>query len=407
MAFRREKFVPRGGPSGGDGGRGGSIFLQADPMLWTLLDVSYKRIYEAPAGKHGEGSSRHGKSGEDLVILVPLGTLIFSKEGNLLADLSQPGELFLLAKGGKGGRGNASFATSVKRSPRFAEKGERGEEVEVDLELRLLADVGIVGPPNAGKSTLISALSSATPKIADYPFTTLTPVLGVLNFSDLTKAILAEIPGLVEGAHAGAGLGQEFLRHVMRTRALLFLLDLSTDPLRDIAVLKKELSAYEPSLSRKPYLIVLNKEDLVDEQVKTDFIQALHAAGEKAICSISASEKSGLERLKEELKKMLIEAPPAEPATVKKRVLYTLRPEEDRSFNVQKLEKGQFLVKGAYLEKLVERTDLDNDEALQRLQKQLDRLGVEQALRKAGIKEGDSVRVGEAEFIYRESGVEE
>ncbi len=372
-------------------------------MLWTLLDMSYKRVYEAPAGKHGEGSGCHGKFGEDLVIPVPAGTLVYSKEGALLADLACPGDRHLLAKGGRGGRGNASFATSIKRSPRFAEKGDRGEEVEVDLELRLIADVGIVGLPNAGKSTLISALSAATPRIADYPFTTLTPVLGVLDFADNTSVVLAEIPGLIEGAHAGAGLGHEFLRHTLRTRVLIFLLDLSSDPAHDLFILREELVRYDPSLKEKPYIVVLNKQDLVEECIKEEVVRALRASGEKSVYLISAREKSGLAQLTDALKMMIAEAPA--PKTVK-RALYTLRPEDDRSFSVERLKKGKFLVKGTYVEKLVERTNLDNDEAVQRLQKQLDRLGVEQALRKAGIEEGDSVKVGEAEFTYRELEVE-
>jgi GTP-binding protein len=267
VSFRREKFVPRGGPNGGDGGRGGSVIIEADEGLGTLLDFRYRRHYAAARGRHGEGSDRHGKSGEDLVLRVPVGTTVREQgTGLLLGDLTRHGERLDIARGGRGGRGNARFATSTHRAPRHAEPGEAGEERALRLELRLLADVGVVGFPNAGKSTLVSRLSAARPRIADYPFTTLVPTLGLVRLDEERTFVMADVPGLIPGAAEGKGLGLRFLRHLERTRLLLHLLDLDPatgrDPVDDWRTIQAELETYSPELAARPQLIVANKTDL-------------------------------------------------------------------------------------------------------------------------------------------------
>ena len=294
ISFRREKFVPRGGPDGGDGGEGGSIFLEADPALTTLLDFHYKRHYHAERGQHGEGSNRHGASGADLVLRVPLGTVVADREtGELVADLTTPGQRVLAIRGARGGRGNARFASSTNRAPRRADLGRPGPERWLRLELKLLADVGLIGFPNAGKSTLVSRVSAARPKIADYPFTTLAPTLGIVRADGERTFVIADLPGLIPGASQGRGLGHQFLRHTERTRVLLHVLDLDPgtgrDPLDDLRVIDAELAAYSPELAARPRIVVANKVDLVDgdpaaaaalEQIRRHCLatgQSLHA----------------------------------------------------------------------------------------------------------------------------------
>jgi GTP-binding protein len=265
-SFRREKYVPKGGPNGGDGGHGGNIILQADPQLHTLIDLTYQQLYRARRGAHGEGKDCYGRSGADRVIAVPVGTMVYDADsGDLIADLAVPGQSLVVAKGGRGGRGNAHFATPTHRAPRRADPGEPGQERRLRLELKLLAHVGIVGFPNAGKSTLLSAISKARPKVADYPFTTLTPQLGVARDAAGRSFVVADIPGLIEGAHAGKGLGHQFLRHVERTRVMLYLVDAGVgregDPVKELRILRKELAAYQPELSEKPIVLAANKID--------------------------------------------------------------------------------------------------------------------------------------------------
>lgn len=278
VSFRREKFVPKGGPDGGDGGRGGSVVLRADEGLSTLLDFRYRRVFRAQRGGHGEGGNRTGRSAPDLVIPVPVGTVVKdATTGEVLADLTEHGQVAVVARGGRGGRGNARFATPTRRAPRYAEPGEKGEERTLLLELRLLADAGLVGKPNAGKSTLLARMSAARPKIADYPFTTLHPNLGVVSLGLGQSFVLADLPGLVEGAHQGAGLGHRFLRHVSRTRVLAYVLDaaLSEDPLQDLETLRSELAAYDPSLVERAKVVALNKVDLPEGRRRAEALKGV------------------------------------------------------------------------------------------------------------------------------------
>ena len=271
ISFRREKYVPRGGPDGGDGGDGGSVWLESDPALTTLLDFHYKRHYTAARGQHGKGANRHGASGDDLIVRVPLGTVVTDRDtGEELGDLTTPGQRVLAIAGRRGGRGNARFATSINRAPRRADLGRPGAERRLHLELKLLADVGVIGFPNAGKSTLVSRLSAATPKIADYPFTTLTPALGIVRVDVERSFVIADLPGLIPGASEGRGLGHQFLRHTERTRLLVHVLDLDPqtgrDPIDDLAVIDAELAAYSPELARRPQIVVANKTDLFEAE---------------------------------------------------------------------------------------------------------------------------------------------
>ncbi len=310
VSFRRERFVPRGGPNGGDGGKGGDVILQADAQLVTLLDLTYPKQFRAQKGSHGRGKDQTGKNGEDLVIRVPAGTLVKDDQtGEILQDLLFDGQRFVAAKGGRGGRGNARFATPTLRAPRRAEKGEKGQEHWLRLELKLLADVGVIGYPNAGKSTLLSRISSARPKIADYPFTTLVPNLGVVNREDHRPFVVADIPGLIEGASKGAGLGLTFLRHVERTRLLIHLLDVSEGPSRDaindFQAVNRELKAYAPSLQEKKQLLALNKIDLLSVRERAEDIENQFKKMGHRLYLISGKTGEGLEELLEDVFKTI------------------------------------------------------------------------------------------------------
>ncbi|MBX5478504.1 MAG: GTPase ObgE [Pyrinomonas methylaliphatogenes] len=301
-AFRREKYVPRGGPSGGDGGRGGDVWLEADRSLNTLLHLRYNPEHVAENGRHGEGSNRTGRDGADVVVRVPVGTQVFDAEtGELLCDLAEHGARFLAARGGRGGYGNAHFASSTNRAPRYHQEGSPGEERELQLELKLLADVGLVGFPNAGKSTLIATISAARPKIADYPFTTLEPHLGVVDLGDFRTFVVADIPGLIEGAHEGAGLGDRFLRHIERTRLLLHLVDISSfsgrDPVRDYEVINRELAEYSGDLANKPQIVVATKVDALDEPERLERLRTRVLADGRDFHAISAVAGSGVAEL--------------------------------------------------------------------------------------------------------------
>jgi len=299
-AFRREMGVAHGGPSGGDGGRGGHVILRADPQLWTLLDHRYQQHYRAERGQHGQGKNRTGRDGEDLYVRVPVGTVVRDAEtGELLGELTTPGQELVVARGGRGGRGNARFATPTRQAPRYWEPGEEGEQRRIALELKLIADVGLVGQPNAGKSTLLAAVSAATPKIADYPFTTLTPNLGVVSLSGARSFVIADIPGIIEGAHEGRGLGHRFLRHIERTRTLAYLIPVDTDDVQaEYELLRSELRRYSPELADKPHCVVFTKMDMLPSGTATPEVHAPDAWGTFAI---SAVARRGLDELLEAL----------------------------------------------------------------------------------------------------------
>ena len=323
LAFRREKYIPRGGPSGGDGGHGGSIYIVVSPHTSTLIDFRFHPLFDAPGGAHGQGSNRTGKGGADLELPVPLGTLVYEKTGDpaepvrLLADLTQPGQRVLVAKGGRGGLGNARFASSTNRAPRKVQPGEPGEIKDLRLELKLLADVGLVGFPNAGKSTLIARISAARPKIADYPFTTLTPNLGVVGLSGNRSFVVADVPGLIEGAHRGLGLGHQFLRHLERTRVLVHVVDISgasaRDPVSDLDILRRELELFRPELAAKPQLVAANKIDAGGDEALVDALAARAAALDLPFFRVSAVTGAGMSQLLEAMWERVAAAAAAEP----------------------------------------------------------------------------------------------
>lgn len=402
-AMRREKYVPEGGPWGGDGGRGGDVIFRADEGLRTLVDFRYKRHYKADRGRHGEGKNMHGASGDDLAVRVPVGTVIVDADtGKLIVDLVKDGQEIVVARGGRGGRGNARFATANNKAPKLAEKGEPGEERWLNLELKLLADVGLVGYPNAGKSTLISQVSAAKPKIANYPFTTVTPNLGVVRVEDGRSFVMADIPGLVEGAHAGVGLGHEFLRHVERTRLLIHVLDTAgsegRDPVEDFRVTNRELSLYNPVIGQRPQVIAANKMDL--SEAGENLVRLKEAYGENLeIFPVSAATGSGLDTLIYRVAALLEEIPDVVP-TIEEVTVPVVHRAEPR-FTVSR-EEGIFLVGGKEIQRHVAMTDMENEEALERLQWIIKRMGIEDALKEAGVKEGDTVKIGELEFEYVE-----
>jgi GTP-binding protein len=399
VAWRREKYVPKGGPAGGDGGHGGSIYLEATPELSTLVEFRYRRSFSAHSGKPGGSSNKSGKSGEDLTIAVPVGTLVFKvteQQKDFLADLKEPGARVLAAKGGRGGLGNQHFATSVRQAPRFAERGEPGERFTLQLELRLLADCGIVGVPNAGKSTLLSVISAARPKIADYPFTTLEPQLGVVRVSDEDSFVMVDVPGLVEGAHEGVGLGDQFLRHVERTRALVHLLD-GAKPLDEIIAdketIESELAAWNPKLREKPTLLVLNKLDLPDARESLHQLRALFPG----IRGISAATGEGVRDLTLAVARTIAAAPMPE-IVAPPAAHIALVPAS--AFRIERGPDGAFAVFGERIERLAAMTDFESDEALARFERALAKMGVEERLRELGAEEGDTVRIGQYEFTY-------
>jgi GTPase len=396
LSFRREKYVEMGGPDGGNGGRGGSVWLEADPHMTTLVDLTHRPHHKAPAGMNGQGANKTGRSGEDVVIRVPPGTLVF-RDGRLLHDLKNPGDRVQAARGGRGGRGNASFKTSVNTAPRVAEKGEPGETVTLELELKLLADVGLVGFPNAGKSTLLSHISKARPKIADYPFTTLTPNLGVARTGE-RSFVVADIPGLIEGAHHGRGLGDEFLRHIERTRVLIHLVDVgglgASQALKNFKALNKELGAYSPELLKKPQIIAANKMDLTDSEKQLAAFKK--KIKHEKVYPISAVAGTGLPALLAAAAKALDRAPEEPLFMPEASAVYKLEPD----FKVER--RGEvFVVSGRRVERLIAMTNFEQDEAVARLQKILRKMGVEKALEKQGIQPGDPVSIGDHEFNYQ------
>jgi GTPase len=400
VAFRREKFVPRGGPSGGDGGDGGNIVLEVDPQLNTLIHFQKQSHFKAGRGTHGKGKDQTGARGEDVVIQVPPGTVVRdAASGAVLADLLGAGQRVVVARGGEGGRGNARFASSSHQAPRVAENGTPGEERWLKMELKLLADVGLIGMPNAGKSTLLSAASAARPKIADYPFTTLQPNLGVVAIDDDVTFVLADLPGLIEGAHAGAGLGHQFLRHVERTRLLIHVLDGSDEhALEHFDQINEELRLFDPGLAQRPQRVAFNKMDLPDAQARWPGVQAaLQARGLEA-SAISAVTGQGVLTLMRQVSELVRQLPPPEPVAEQ---IPVFRPEEAAELSVER-EAGGFRVRGVQVEQLVARTMWQYQDAADRVQRQLDAMGVLKALREAGVQPGDSVRIGplELEWIW-------
>jgi len=400
VAFRREKYVPMGGPAGGDGGRGGNVIFVADEGMSTLMDFQYRKHFKADRGQHGLGKNQHGARGDDMVVRVPAGTVVIDDDsGETIADLTAAGQEAVIARGGRGGRGNSRFATAIHKAPSMAENGEPGEERWIRLELKLLADVGLVGFPNAGKSTLISRVSAARPKIADYPFTTLVPQLGVVLTRDKHSYVIADIPGLIEGAHAGAGLGHDFLRHIERNRVLLFILDAAEvdgrNVLEDYRVLRSELEAYRPELMNRPYLVVANKMDLPEAPENLRRLQELH--GNKVI-GISAVTGQGLSELIEKTYDLLQSIPVTEHVG-ESRVVRKFQ--EEVPFVIEVID-GVYQVSGKRIENLVSMTNFDQEESLQRFQRTTERMGLDQALRSKGIRVGDTVRIKDMEFEYSE-----
>ncbi|AGL02634.1 GTPase ObgE [Desulfoscipio gibsoniae] len=402
VAFRREKYVPEGGPWGGDGGRGGNVILRGDEGLRTLVDFRYQRHYKAGRGQHGRGKGMHGRWAEDLVIRVPLGTVIREENSQqILGDITTNGQEVVVARGGRGGRGNARFAGPQNKAPAMAEKGEPGEERQLILELKLLADVGLLGYPNAGKSTLIARVSAARPKIADYPFTTLTPNLGVVSLGEGESFVMADIPGLIEGAHGGAGLGHYFLRHVERTKLLVHVLDGAgtegRDPLDDFRVINRELALYNEALAKRPQLVAVNKMDLPGSEENLAHIKS-ELSGGYEIFPISAVNGAGTMELMHRVYDLLKELPVPELWPVES--LETVHRAEPQ-FNIHR-EDDELVVTGREIEKHVAMTDLDNEAAVDRLQRIMQVMGLEKALRDYGAKNGDTVRIKDLTFEFVE-----
>jgi len=418
VSFRREKYVPLGGPNGGDGGKGGDVYLTVNPHLNTLVGFKRRVHFKAQRGAHGRGKGQKGRQGENFIVEVPPGTVVRDAETRaFIADLTEEGQRALVAKGGQGGRGNAAFATSTNQAPRIAERGAPGQERWLHLELKLIADVGIVGAPNAGKSTLLSVVSAARPKIAAYPFTTLEPNLGVVALGDYTSFVMADIPGLIEGAHAGAGLGHEFLRHIERTRMIIHLLDgASADPLGNYETINAELALFDPELARKPQLVVLNKTDLPQAQALWPSIeQAMEARGERAM-SISAVTGEGLKEMLRSVAEMLASLPKEAPITTEVKVFHPTPPSPpgpphhppqlggkeggEKGLTVT-WEDDAWRVRGAEAERVAAMTNWDLDEAVMRFQRIAEAIGLKAALREAGVRIGDTVRIGKVELEWQ------
>lgn len=405
ITFRREKYVANGGPDGGDGGKGGSVYFEVDLGLNTLVDFRYKKKYAAKNGEAGRGSRCNGKKGEDLYIKVPQGTVIKDEEtGKVIADLSDVGQVECVLKGGKGGKGNVHFATATRQIPNFAETGEPGLEKSVILELKLIADVGLLGYPNVGKSTLLSKMTLARPKIADYHFTTLEPNLGVVKLDNGDSFVMADIPGLIEGASEGVGLGLNFLRHVERTRLLLHVIDVAgtegRDPVEDFYKINKELENYSDKLPKKIQVIAANKIDVLQESDNYERLEKVAKEHGYEIYKISAVTGEGLKELFYKISELLKEIPKIEIEEVDKTVYYTYE-EEDEGWEIHR-EGHKFVVTGKEIETLMRRINFSDYESLAYFHLMLRKMGVDAALRKKGIKVGDIVQIFDWEFEYEE-----
>ena len=401
VAFRREKYAPRGGPVGGNGGGGGDVILRADEGLNTLIAFKYQAHYKAGRGGHGGGKNKQGRTGEDVVVTVPMGTLVYLRDtGELVADLVDNGQEAIVARGGRGGRGNAVFKSSVNQAPRLAEQGEPGQERWLRLELKLIADVGIVGVPNAGKSTLLSVVSHAKPKIAEYPFTTLVPNLGVV-IVDHKDFVMADIPGLIEGAHTGSGLGHRFLRHIERTRMVVHLLNgLSPDPLGDYEAINSELELFNPALADKPQIVVFNKMDLPEAQSRWPEVRdGLLAQGVQEPLAISAITGENVQTLLRKVVAALEELPKLPPAALQPVVF---RPEMDEEYFDIEQADDHWRVTGIRIERAAAMTNWDYYEAQMRFQRILEAMGISRALEEAGVEDGEVVVIGNTELVWGE-----
>lgn len=407
ISFRREKYVAAGGPDGGDGGKGGDIYFEVDPDSNTLIDFRYKKKFKAENGRNGEGAHKYGKSGDDLYIKVPIGTIIRDAETNkILADLSREGQKELILSGGRGGKGNSHFATSTRQAPRFAQDGEKGEEKELVLELKLLADVGLIGFPNVGKSTFLSMTTSATPKIADYHFTTLEPNLGVVKTDYGDSFVIADIPGIIEGASEGTGLGLQFLRHIERTRLLLHVIDVSgsegRNPVQDFYTINEELKKYSEKLSKRKQIVVANKIDVMQDENLYKNLEKVAKENKMEIFKISAATGQGVSELIKHVSEVLKTLPKEnliDDIDFTDKKVYTLK--EDDEYTIER-EEGKFVIKGEAVERIMRRVNIEDNESLYYFQKSLDNLGVNQKLKEMGIKEGDIVKICDYELEWED-----
>ena len=401
-SFRHEKFVPKGGPNGGDGGQGGNVVLVADRNVNTLVDFRFRRLFKAKPGGKGEGSNKYGRNAEDLVITVPLGTIVKDEEtGQVMADLSRDGQRAIVAKGGRGGRGNWHFRTSANRTPTFAERGEPGEERWLRLELKVLADVGLLGYPSVGKSSILRKVSAAQPEVAAYHFTTLNPILGVVNLPDHRSFVMADIPGLIDGASEGVGLGHYFLRHIERTKILIHVIDVSgiegRDPIEDYEKINAELAKYSEKLSRKQQIVAANKIDLLGDSDNLERLMDYMAAHGVEVYPICAMTGEGMDKLLERVWTMLEEYV-EEPDETTEEVVYKAQNKPD--FEVKRDDDGAFVITGARIENLVAMTNFDDDQSLRRFQRIWRYMELDKLLQEHGIQDGNTVRIYSMEFEY-------
>ncbi|WP_226583356.1 GTPase ObgE [Halobacillus litoralis] len=406
VAYRREKYVPMGGPAGGDGGNGGDVIFEVDEGLNTLMDFRYQHHFKGARGQNGMNQKQHGKNSEPLVVSVPPGTTVKEAETDkVIADLTEHKQRAVIAKGGRGGRGNARFANARNPAPEIAENGEPGEELDVVVELKLLADVGLVGFPSVGKSTFLSVVTSAKPKIADYHFTTLSPNLGVVESQDHRSFVMADLPGLIEGAHEGIGLGHQFLRHVERTRLLLHVIDMSgmegRDPYEDYVTINNELSSYDQRLENRPQIVVANKMDMPESQQHLEQFKEKLGDKDIEIYPISTVTRDGLDELLYAVADRLDEIPKQEEQVeeVDERVVYKFEKEE-APFKITRSDDGAYVLYGEKIESLFKRTDFSRDQSVNRFARQMRTMGVDEALRKRGAKDGDTVRLLDYEFEF-------
>ena len=403
--FRREKYVAAGGPDGGDGGKGGDIYFQVDKDKNTLIDFRYNKKFKAENGENGSGSHCNGKYGKDLYIKVPIGTIVKDVEtGKVVADLSNPGQTELILKGGRGGRGNSHFATATRQAPRFSEDGEKGEEKEIILELKLLADVGLLGFPNVGKSTFLSVVTEARPKIANYHFTTLEPNLGVVKTKNGDGFVIADIPGIIEGASEGVGLGIQFLRHVERTRLLLHFLDVSgqegRNPVEDFNTINEELKKYSEKLSNRKQIIVANKIDAMQDESLLKEVEELAKKENLKLFKISAATKQGIEELIDYVTEELKNLPKEDLIEIEDKVVYTLEDKKDE-WSIKE-ENGVFIVSGRAVQRLMGRVNIEDNESMYYLQKCLKNMGIDEKLKEMGVCEGDTVILDDWELEWYE-----